>query len=265
MKTQSLSTFDRCPISDTPAKCRGYGLKPALEYKKIKRTGLLPVFVGCGLLAAAFPVADMAVRSERYLSLPDSSVSILLHAHWQMMSMLNILLLVVAACILYHTEYADNALLKMCSLPLRESSLYFGKILLLIPMLIFTLALEAAALGFCCLHWFTFSPEALTELAYNMGFSLLLLLPAALLSLLLACACKNMWISLGIGVVCVFTATMLPADNFLLSLFPYAMPFQILSGMSEETACGFAIAAALESLGLCVAENLFLKIRRWLA
>lgn len=265
MKTQSLSVSDRYPISGTPAKCRKYSLKPGLEYKKVKRTGLLPAFAGCGLLAAAFPVADMAVRSERYLSLPDSPVSILLHSDWQMMSMLNILLLVVAACILYHTEYADNALLKMCSLPLKESSLFFGKILLLIPLLIFTLALEAASLGFCCLHWFAFSPEVLTELVYNMGFSLLLLLPAALLSLLLACACKNMWISLGIGVVCVFTATMLPADNFLLSLFPYALPFQILSGISKKNACEFAIAAALESLGLCVVEILFLKIRRWLA
>ncbi len=265
MKTQSLSGSDIYPVHDSTSRRGGYGLKPGLEYKKIKRTGLLPAFVCCGLLAAAFPVADMAVRSERYLSLPDSPVSILLHADWQMMSMLNVLLLVVAACILYHTEVSDNALLKMCSLPLKESSLFFSKILLLIPMLIFTLALEAAALGFCCWHWLSFSPEALTELAYSMGFSLLLLLPAALLSLLLACACKNMWISLGIGVVCIFTATMLPADNFLLSLFPYAMPFQILAGMQKETITGFSTAAALESLGLCAAEIIFLKIRRWSA
>lgn len=263
MQSHSVSTG--YPVQNRPAKCGGFSLKPGLEYKKIKRTGLLPAFIGCGLLSAVVPVAEMAVRSERYQSLPDSPVAILLHADWQMMSMLNVLLLVVAACILYHTEYADNALLKMCSLPLRESSLFFGKILLLVPLLVFTLALEAAALGFCCLHWFALSPELLAELACNMVFSLLLLLPAALLSLLLACACKNMWISLGIGVVCIFTATMLPSDNFLLSLFPYAMPFQILAGMPGDITKRYAIAAALESLGLCAAEVLFLKIRRWLA
>ena len=263
MQSHSVSTG--YPVQNRPAKCGRFSLKPGLEYKKIKRTGLLPAFIGCGLLSAVVPVAEMAVRAERYRGLPDSPVAILLHADWQMMCMLNVLLLVVAACILYHTEYADNALLKMCSLPLRESSLFFGKILLLVPMLVFTLALEAAALGFCCLHWFALSPELLTELACNMGFSLLLLLPAALLSLLLACACKNMWISLGIGVVCIFTATMLPSDNFLLSLFPYAMPFQILAGMPGDIAKRYAIAAALESLGLCAAEVLFLKIRRWLA
>lgn len=265
MKTQSLPVSDRYPLHGRPAGHRGYGLKPGLEYKKIKRTGLLPAFAGCGLLAAAFPVADMTVRSERYLSLPDSPVSILLHADWQMMSMLNVLLLVLAACILYHTEVSDNALLKMCSLPMEESSLFFSKILLLVPMLIFTLALEAAALGFCCRHWLSFSPKVLTELVQSMGFSLLLLLPAALFSLLLACACKNMWISLGIGVVCIFTATMLPADNFLLSLFPFCMPFQILTNMQKETVIGSSIAAALESLGLCAAAILFLKIRRWSA
>lgn len=262
---QSLSVSTGYPVQDSPAKCGGYGLKPALEYKKIKRTGLLPAFIGCGLLSAIVPVAEMAVRSEHYQGLPDSPVAILLHADWQMMAMLNVLLLVVASCILYHTEYADNALLKMYSLPLRESGLFFGKILLLVPLLVFTLALEAAALGFCCWRWFSFSPESLAELACNMGFSLLLLLPAALLSLLLACACKNMWISLGIGVVCIFTATLLPSDNFVLSLFPYAMPFQTLAGMPWETVRRFAIAAVLESLGLGFAEALFIKIRRWLA
>lgn len=157
MQSHSVSTG--YPAQGRPAKCRGYGLKLGLEYKKIKRTGLLPAFAGCGLLSAAVPVAEMAVRSQRYQGLSDSPVSILLHADWQMMSMLNVLLLVVAVCILYHTEYADNALLKMCSLPLKESSLFFGKILLLVPLLVFTLALQAAALGFCCWHWFAFSPE----------------------------------------------------------------------------------------------------------
>lgn len=263
MKMQSVSTEYPVPIN--PAGYNGYRFRPGLEYKKIKRTGLLPAFIGCGLLSAVVPIAEMTVRPERYQGLPDSPVSILLHADWQMMSMLNVLLLVVAACILYHTEYADNALSKMCSLPLRESSLFFGKILLLVPMLALTLALEAAALAFCCWHWFAFSPDILTDLACNMGFSLLLTLPAALLSLLLACACRNMWISLGIGVICIFTATMLPADNIVLSLFPYAMPFQILAGMTRDIAGKFMAAAALESLTLCAAEILYLKIRRWLA
>lgn len=257
--------------SAQPAKPRGCGVTLRLECKKIRRTGLLPAFAGGGLLAAAIPVTDMAVRSERYVNSPGSPAFILLTADWQMMAMLNVLLLVTAACILYHTEYADNAILKMDSLPLRESSLFFSKFFLMALLSALALALELAALGLCCYRWFTLSRETVTELACHMGFSLLLMLPAALLSLLLACACKNMWISLGIGLVCIFLATMLPSGNyashgsFALSLFPFAMPFQILAGMPGHTAGGFAAAAGLESLVLCAAAVIFLRVRRWLS
>ena len=41
----------------------------SLECKKVKRTGFLPAFLGGGILAAAVPVINMAVRSEMYLCL----------------------------------------------------------------------------------------------------------------------------------------------------------------------------------------------------
>ena len=75
----------------------------ALECKKIKRTGVFPAFITGGLLAAAVPVVNMTVRSDIYVSLPDSPVQILMNANWQMMAMLNVLLLVAGACLMYHT------------------------------------------------------------------------------------------------------------------------------------------------------------------
>ena len=81
-----------------------------LECKKVKRTGFLPVFFGGSILAAAVPVINMVVRSEMYLNLPENPIQILLGANWQMMAMLNVLLVVAGACLLYHTEYADNAM-----------------------------------------------------------------------------------------------------------------------------------------------------------
>ena len=107
----------------------------SLECKKIKRTGFLPAFLGGGILAAAVPVINMAVRSEIYLNLPGNPIQILLGANWQMMAMLNVLLVVAGACLLYHTEYADNAMQKMKSLPIRESSIFLGKTVLTIFML----------------------------------------------------------------------------------------------------------------------------------
>jgi hypothetical protein len=230
-----------------------------LECKKVKRTGFMPAFLCGGFLAAIVPVLNMAVRSENYLGLQAAPVQILMDANWQMMTMLNILLIVAGACLMYHTEYAENAIQRMCTLPMKESNLFFGKVTFMALMCVMILAIEAASIAFCSYHWFEPSPEVWTEIIKNFGYALLLMLPTALGSLFLASACKNMWVSLGVGVVCVFTATMLPTKNFILSLFPFALPFQIFAGTAEHTAHSFLIAAIAEILIIGIAEVLFLK------
>jgi len=71
-----------------------------------------------------------------------------------------------------------------------------------------------------------------------------------------------MWISLGIGVIGVFIASMLPTDHFVLSLFPLALPFQILAGAEEAAGRNYLIASGVESVVIVVAEGAYLKIRR---
>lgn len=233
-----------------------------LECKKVKRTGFLPVFWGGGILAAAIPVINMAVRSEMYLNLPGSPIQILLDANWQMMAMLNVLLAVAGSCLLYHTEYADNAMQKMKSLPIRESSIFLGKAVLTIFMILMVLAIEAGAVAFCACHWFETGNGFFHELCKYFGYSFLLMLPCVILLLLISEACKNMWVSLGIGVVCVFTATILPTTNFALSLFPFALPFQIFAGTDISQSTHFICWAAAE-LAVCgLAQFLFVKVRR---
>lgn len=234
----------------------------SLECKKIKRTGFLPAFLGGSILAAAVPVINMAVRSERYLTLPENPIQILLGANWQMMTMLNVLLVVAGACLLYHTEYADNAMQKMKSLPIRESSVFLGKAVLTIFMSLFVLAIEAGAVTFCAYHWFEIGNGFFGELCKYFGYSFLMMLPCIILSLLIAEACENMWVSLGIGVVCVFTATMLPTTNFAFSLFPFAMPFQIFAG-TDITQSTHYICGAIAELVVCAfAQFIFVKVRR---
>ncbi|MBC8543382.1 ABC transporter permease [Bianquea renquensis] len=236
----------------------------SLECKKVKRTGFLPAFLGGGILAAAVPVINMAVRSEMYLDLPGNSIQILLDANWQMMTMLNVLLVVAGACLLYHTEYADNAMQKMKSLPIRESSIFLGKAVLTICMSLFVLAIEAGAVAFCTYHWFEIGNGFFSELCKYFGFSFLLMLPCVILSLLISEACKNMWVSLGIGVVCVFTATMLPTTNFALSLFPFAMPFQVFASTDVTQSMHYIDSAIAELAVLCLAQLAFVKARRLL-
>lgn len=233
-----------------------------LESKKMKRTGLVPALLCGGIIAAAVPIINMAVRSEIYTGLDTSPIQILFDANWQMMAMLNILLIVAGACMIYHTEYADNAIQKLCTLPTRESSLYFGKFAFLTAMYAFVLIIEAAGIAISTYHWFELTGDIRIELLKSLGYSLLLMLPATLAALLIASACKNMWVSLGIGVVCVFLATLLPSDNFTLSLFPFSLPFQSFAGTAETTIRNFVIAAIAESIGFIIAELLFIKIRR---
>lgn len=233
-----------------------------LEWKKVKRTGLIPTFIVGGLLAAAVPVVNMAVRSEIYLGLENSPIQILMDANWQMMAMLNVLLLVTGACLLYHTEYADNAIQKMCMLPTKEQDLFFGKTVLVAVMGIAILIFEAIGIAFCSVHWFTLSGNFTLELLKSFGYAFALMLPSALLSLLIASLCQNMWVSLGIGVICVFMATMLPDDKFVLSIFPFALPFQIFAGATENVIRNMLIASAIEIVIIAIAEVLLLKGRR---
>ncbi len=233
-----------------------------LECKKVKRTGFLLAFFGGGILAAAVPIINMAVRSEMYLNQPDSPIQILLGANWQMMTMLNVLLVIAGACLLYHTEYADNAMQKMKSLPIRESSIFFSKAVLIIFMSLFVLVIEAGAVSLCSCHWFEIESDFFSELCKYFGYSFLLMLPCIILSLLISEACKNMWVSLGIGVVCVFTATMLPTTNFALSLFPFAMPFQIFVGTNITQSTHY-ICGAIAEFAVCgLAQFIFVKVRR---
>lgn len=234
----------------------------SLECKKVKRTGFLPAFIGGGILAAAVPVINMAVRSEMYLNQPGSPIQILLGANWQMMAMLNVLLAVAGACLLYHTEYADNAMQKMKSLPIRESSIFLSKAVLTIFMSLFVLVTQAGAVAFCSYRWFEVGNGFWGELCKCFGYSFLLMLPCIILSLLISEACKNMWVSLGVGVVCVFTATILPTTNFALSLFPFAMPFQVFAG-ADITQSMHYIYAAVAELAVCgLAQLIFVKVRR---
>src|SRR5690625_7669570 len=78
-----------------------------------------------------------------------------------------------------------------------------------------------------------------------------------MLSLLIASAFKNMWVSLGISVIGVFMATMIYNMSFILSLFPYAMPFQIFGGTDPNRVLQFICAAFIGIIVIGIAELIF--------
>ena len=236
-----------------------------LEYKKIRRTGLTAAFLAGGIIAAALPVINTAARPNTFTSMAGSPAAVLADANLQLISMLNLLLITAGSCILYHIEYADNALQKMQSLPVRESGLFIGKCGILLPFFLMIILFETASLCFCGWHWLNAGNEELMEILQTLGFTLILTLPSAIIALVIASACRNMWTALGIGILCIFMATMLPTDNFIVSLFPYVLPFQILPGMETARVFHYCIASVCESAAACAAEIIYLKVRRLFA
>lgn len=236
---------------------------PAIEIKKLKRTGYVPAFLAGAAAAGAFPVLNMAVRSESYTSLTGNPLSILLEANWQMMAMLNILLIVCGACMMYHTEYENNGSQRMELLPVRPLSLFLGKFFITLLLTGAVLLIEFAVLSGCALHWFPAKGLSLSEILCHLGFSLALLMPTVILMLAIAAACRNMWISLGIGVILVFTFSILPQDYLFFALCPFSSPYQLLDRVREAGHTGlFLGTVAAETLLFTAFEYIYLKIRR---
>lgn len=235
-------------------------MSAVLEWKKIRRSGFLPAFVGGGILAGAFAIVLMTFREEMYVNREGAPVEILLHANWQMMAMLNTLFVMLGACILYHIEYEDHAMIKMRSLPIKSREIYAGKWVLLAISTVMMMGIEMVGLQFCLMRWFGegFSQALLIHVSFLYG----MMLPSISLSLLIASIFTNMWVSLSSGVTGVFLATMLPLDHFVCSLFPYAIPFQTLTGKTVGDVCIYLTIAIAESVLLAAMEMAYLKIRR---
>lgn len=234
----------------------------SLECLKLKRTGFFPAILTGGVLSSMIPAVNMAVRSGTFTSLPGNPLVILLNANWQLMAMLNLLVVICGTCIMYHTEYSDNALQKMQALPCSQFSLFLGKFGIMALSSLLCILLEFLSVAFCALHWFPGTRIPLTELAETAGYAAFLMLPACMLMLVIASACRNMWISLGTGVFLLFAATLIPDVHTIVSLFPFAMPFSIFptGGVSLSL-----LAAGAETALFFAAEPVYLTVRRSLS
>lgn len=235
----------------------------SLETKKLKRTGYLPAFLGGALLAAAFPLVNMLVRPETFTSLHGNPFNILMDANWQMMAMLNILISICGACMMYHTEYADNGAQKMDVLPVRTGSIFMGKFVISVFVLAMMIAVETIALAGCAVHWFPTYELNVLELLKNAGFQWMVTLPTVMLMLVIASACKNMWVSLGMGVILVFTQMILPQNNLVLSLFPFSSPYQTLAtAIGNNREILFLAVCGIETVAFGIIELIYQKVRR---
>lgn len=234
-----------------------------LELKKLKRTGFFPAILGGGLIAAAFPILNTAARPEMFISQPLPALDILMNANSQMIVMLNLCLAVIGACMIYHTEFSGNAMQKMESLPVSVGKLFFDKTAILLIALFASLLIEHIALAFCALYWFPEQSGLFTALLKDLEYSFALLIPPCIILMIFSSLCRNMWITLGAGVICIFTVSVLPTDNRILSFFPFSLPFQTLAGAGDANWIFVTLAGCAAEIVLAVlAEAVILKVGR---
>lgn len=234
-----------------------------VECTKIKRTGFAWIFLAGGAFGAAIPVLNTAFRTEIFLdkALGASPVRVLMEANWQMIAMINLLLVILGAAILYHIEYDNNGIQRMDALPVRPMKLFDKKLVLLVCFSLLSVILEMAGMLICLYVWFLPGAESLAELGRYAASEAMLMLPVTVLMLAVSSVCRNMWITLGIGVIGIFYATIMMSASFWITLVPFSMPFKLLPGMERGMELKYAAAAAAQT-ALFLAVSYILQNRR---
>ena len=74
----------------------------AIELRKGKRTGVIPVLLAVGVLGAAYAFVNFIVRKDTLLNLPLAPMDVLLTQLYGMIMVLNLFGIVVATCMIYN-------------------------------------------------------------------------------------------------------------------------------------------------------------------
>lgn len=232
-----------------------------LECKKLKRTALLATLLSGGILSAAFPVLNLLVRADSFVHLPNKPLIILFNGNWMMMAMMNSFLVVLCVCILYHIEFANNAMQRMDTLPVQPGKLFINKFILLVFAFMVIFIIEGAAFYFCTWKWFSITDGFLAETVKLMAYSFLLSMPMMSIMLVVSSLCENMWVTLGAGVIGIFAAQILNNAKWF-KYFPFLMPYQSPLGNNIAIDSTMCIIAAAETILFLAAGVIFTKVRR---
>ncbi|MBD5513560.1 MAG: ABC transporter permease subunit [Lachnospiraceae bacterium] len=234
----------------------------AVELRKEKRTGVIPVLLAVGILGAAYAFLNFIVRKDTLLGLPLPPMDVLLTQLYGMIMVLNMFGIVVAACMVYNMEFKRNAVKKMYMLPISVSGMYLCKFLILSAMFLVAVALQNLALmqiGMTDLPQGAFEMGTLVRFA---GYSFLTSMPVLSFMVLVSSRSINMWIPLGIGVAGFLSGMALAnSGSGLLLSHPFVIMLKPAVAMSAQPDITVIKAAVIETLlflsaGLWMAKNL---------
>ena len=236
----------------------------AIELRKGKRTGVIPVLLVVGVLGAAYAFVNFIVRKDTLLNLPLAPMDVLLTQLYGMIMVLNLFGIVVATCMIYNMEFKGSAVKKMYMLPVSVPAMYLCKFLILTVMFLVAIVLQNLALA-------QIGMTDLPDGAFEMGkfelptlilfaaYSFITSMPVLSFLLLISSRFENMWVPLGIGVAGFLSGMALANSGLtLLLVHPFVIILKPAVAMSAQPDSTVALVALVETL-------LFLAVGLWLA
>ena len=234
----------------------------AIELRKEKRTGIIPLMFAVGILGAAYAFVFFLVRKDTLLALPSAPMDVLLTQLYGMIMVLNMFGIIVAACMIYNMEFQGSAIKKMYMLPASVSVMYFCKFLTLTVMLLIAIGFQSLALtkiGLTDLPQGTFEPGMLLSFS---GYSFITSMPVLSFMIFVSSRYPNMWVPLGIGVSGFLSGMALAASNSIwFCVHPFVVMLKPAVAMSSEPDIAVVIFSLAETSvflfwGLWSAKNL---------
>ena len=234
----------------------------AVELRKEKRTGVIPLMLAVGVLGAAYAFVNFLVRKDTLLNLPLAPMDILLTQVYGMIMVLNMFGIIVAACMIYNMEFKGSAVKKMYMLPMSVPTMYLCKFLILTVLLFAAVCIQNMALakiGVTDLPQGTFEAHTLISFA---GYSLFTSMPVLSFMLFISSRFENMWVPLGIGVAGFLSGMALAtSDMTWLCVHPFVVMLKPAVAMSAQPDIAVVIVSLVETVlflcvGLWTAKNL---------
>ena len=234
----------------------------AIELRKGKRTGVIPLMLAVGVLGAAYAFVNFIVRKDTLLNLPLAPMDVLLTQLYGMIMVLNMFGVIVAACMIYNMEFKGSAVKKMYMLPMSVPAMYLCKFLILTVLLLAAVCVQNLALakiGATDLPQGTFEVNILISFA---GYSFLTSMPVLSFMLFVSSRSPNMWVPLGIGVAGFLSGMALATSDIAwFCVHPFVVMLKPAVAMSAQPDIAVVIVSMAETIlflctGLWAAKKL---------
>lgn len=231
----------------------------AIELRKEKRTGVIPVLLAAGILGAAYAFINFLLQKDTLLNLPLAPMDVLLTQLYGMIMIVNMFAIVVAACMVYNMEFKGNAVKKIYMLPINVPTMYFCKFLIITVMFLVAVILENLALMQIGMKDFPQGAFELGTLIIFAMYSFITSMPVLSFMVLVSSRFENIWVPLGIGVAGYLSGMALAtSDVRLLLLHPFVVMLKPAVAMRAQPDMTVTIVSLMETV-------LFLGTGLWMA